>query len=129
MDAARGEAIAEDVLSAVKGTDFDLGTNLDALAKLPIEQRCTVAQHVRNGQLLFAKIAISQPVGPAGDLVQKQTTALMSAWNKACPEAHAQFLEQIGRPSFDNARAGRAVELGLTSSANDTQSLTAGDAP
>jgi ParB family transcriptional regulator, chromosome partitioning protein len=104
MDAARGEAIAEDVLSMVKGTDFDLGNNLDALAKLPIEQQRTVAQLVRNGQLLFAKIAISQPVGPADDLVQKQTTALMSAWNKACPEARDRFLARIDRSAFDNTR-------------------------
>jgi ParB family transcriptional regulator, chromosome partitioning protein len=104
MDAARGEAIAEDVLSMVKGTDFDLGNNLDALAKLPIEQQRTVAQLVRNGQLLFAKIAISQPVGPADDLVQKQTTALMSAWNKACPEARDRFLARIDRSAFDHTR-------------------------
>jgi hypothetical protein len=104
MDVARGEAIAEDVLSMVKGTDFDLGNNLDALAKLPIEQQRTVAQLVRNGQLLFAKIAISQPVGPADDLVQKQTTALMSAWNKACPEARDRFLARIDRSAFDHTR-------------------------
>jgi uncharacterized ParB-like nuclease family protein len=102
MDAARGEAIAEDVLSVVKGTDFDLGNNLDALAKLPIEQQRTVAQHVRNGQLLFAKIALSHPVGPADDLVQKQTAALMSAWNKACPEARDRFLAKIDRSAYDN---------------------------
>ena len=104
MDAARGEAIAEDVLSVVKGTDFDLGNNLDALAKLPIEQQRTVAQLVRNGQLLFAKIAISHSVGPADDLVQKQTTALMSAWNKACPEARDRFLARIDRSAFDHTR-------------------------
>jgi ParB family transcriptional regulator, chromosome partitioning protein len=102
MDAARGEAIAEDVLSVVKGTDFDLGNNLDALAKLPIEQQRTVAQHVRNGQLLFAKITLSHPVGPADDLVQKQTAALMSAWNKACPEARDRFLAKIDRSAYDN---------------------------
>jgi ParB family chromosome partitioning protein len=103
-DVTRGERIAEDVLKVVQGTNFDLGNNLDALAKLPVEQQRTVAQFVHNGDLLSAKVAISPPVGPASDLVQKQTAALMSAWNKACPEARDRFLARIDRSAFDNIR-------------------------
>jgi uncharacterized ParB-like nuclease family protein len=101
-DATRGQRIAEDVLKDVQGTDFDLGNNLDALARLPVEQQRTVAQFVRNGDLISAKVAISPPAGPADDLVRKQTTALMSAWNKACPEARDRFLAKIDRSEYDN---------------------------
>jgi hypothetical protein len=111
LDATRGENIAEDVLEAVKGTDFDLGTNLDALAKLPVEQQQAVAEHVRNGDLLSAKIAISPPADqtgngiPANDAksIDKQIAALLTAWSKACPEARAGFLKQIDRSAFESA--------------------------
>jgi uncharacterized ParB-like nuclease family protein len=115
LDAARGENIAEDVLEAVKGTDFDLGINLDALAKLPVEQQQAVAAHVRNGDLISAKIAISPPADQIGDgaladdarSIHKQIAALMAAWNKACPEARDGFLEQIDQSAFDNTCPGR----------------------
>src|SRR4051794_25205539 len=91
LDAARGENIAEDVLEAIMGTAFDRGTNLDALAKLPVEQQQAVAEHVRNGDLVSAKAAISPPADqtgngtPANDAksIDKQKTALMAAWSKA----------------------------------------------
>jgi hypothetical protein len=120
LDAARGEKIAEDVLEAIKGTAFDLGTNLDALAKLPVEQQQAVAKHVRNGDLVSAKVAISPPADqtgngiPANDAksIHKQINALLVAWNKACPEARNGFLEQIDRSAFDNTcpdRPGQAT--------------------
>jgi uncharacterized ParB-like nuclease family protein len=109
LDAARGEKIAEDVLEAVQGTDFDRGINLDALAKLPVEQQQAVAAHVRNGNLDSAKAAISPPVDqigvgtPSNDAksVHQQINVLMAAWNKACAEARDGFLEQIDRSTFD----------------------------
>jgi ParB-like chromosome segregation protein Spo0J len=120
LDATRGEAIDEDVLKAVKGTDFDLGNTLDALAKLPVEQQQAVAAHVRNGDLVSAKAVISPPkVSPPADQagdgtpandaknIHKQIDALMVAWNKACPEARNGFLEQIDRPPFDNICMGQ----------------------
>jgi uncharacterized ParB-like nuclease family protein len=137
LDAARGEAIDEDVLKAVKGTDFDLGNNLDALAKLPVEQQQAVAEYVRNGDLISAKVLITPPTDqtgngiPANDAnsIVKQIAALMAAWNKACLQARNGFLEQIDQSAFDNTRAGRTVELGLTSSADGTHPLTAEAAP
>jgi ParB family transcriptional regulator, chromosome partitioning protein len=51
-DVTRGERIAEDVLKVVQGTDFDLGNNLDALAKLPVEQQRKVAEFVHNKDLI-----------------------------------------------------------------------------
>ena len=39
--------------------------------------------------------------------VDKQVSALMSAWNRAGPEAREKFLEQIDRPLFDKTTAGR----------------------
>jgi ParB-like chromosome segregation protein Spo0J len=120
LDATRGEAIDEDVLKAVKGTDFDLGNNLDALAKLPVEQQQAVAAHVRNGDLVSAKAVISPPkVSPPADQagdgtpandaknIHKQIAALMAAWNKACPEARDGFLEQIDQSAFDDIGPGR----------------------
>jgi hypothetical protein len=111
LDATRGEKIVEDVLETIMGTAFDRGTNLDALAKLPVEQQQAVAEHVRNGDLLSAKIAISPPADqtgngiPANDAksIDKQIAALLTAWSKACPEARAGFLKQIDRSAFESA--------------------------
>src|SRR3954447_456757 len=119
LDAARGENIAEDVLEAIMGTAFDLGTNLDALAKLPVEQQQGVAEHVRNGDLVSAKVAISPPADqtgngiPASDAksIHKQITALTAAWNKACPEARNGFLEQIDRSAFDKSCSDRNGQI------------------
>ena len=119
LDATRGENIAEDVLEAVKGTDFDLGTNLDALAKLPVEQQQAVAEHVRNGDLLSAKIAISPPADqtgngiPASDAksIDKQMAALKTAWSKACSEARNGFLKQIDRSAFDKTCSDRNGQI------------------
>ena len=119
LDATRGENIAEDVLEAVKGTDFDLGTNLDALAKLPVEQQQAVAEHVRNGNLISAKIAISPPADqtgngiPANDAksIDKQMAALTTAWSKACPEARNGFLKQIDRSAFDKTCSDRNGQI------------------
>jgi hypothetical protein len=111
----------------VQGTDFDLGNNLDALAKLPVEQQRQVAEFVRNKDLLSAKVAISPPVGPASDLVPKQTAALMAAWNKACPEARNRFLARIDRSAFDNTRPCHPDRPRLTSPAE--ADAANGDAP
>jgi ParB-like chromosome segregation protein Spo0J len=109
-DVTRGERIAEDVLKVVQGTDFDLGSNLDALAKLPVEQQRKVAEFVRNKDLLSAKVAIT-PVRQAVDIVQEQVAALMSAWNRACPEARDEFLDQIHQSASDCTGLGRAGRI------------------
>lgn len=42
------------------------------------------------------------------DAVERQLAGLMSAWNRAGPEARAQFLEKIDTPVFDRTRAAAA---------------------
>lgn len=39
------------------------------------------------------------------EVISKQVTALMRAWNKAGPEARKQFLDKIDTPVFDNTKA------------------------
>jgi uncharacterized ParB-like nuclease family protein len=119
LDATRGEKIVEDVLETIMGTAFDRGTNLDALAKLPVEQQQAVAEHVRNGNLISAKVLISPPAGqtgngiPANDAnsIVKQIAALMAAWNKACLQARNGFLEQIDRSAFDKTCSDRNGQI------------------
>jgi uncharacterized ParB-like nuclease family protein len=126
LDAARGENIAEGVLEVIMGTDFDFGTNLDALAKLHVEQQQAVAEYVRNGDLISAKVLISPPADqtgngtPANDAksIDKQMAALKTAWSKACPEARDGFLKQIDWPAFDNIGPGRTGQTSADLSIN-----------
>ena len=74
MEAARGAAIGDDVLAAVKGTCLDKGVELDALARMTADQQRDLAalerstQEARWIELAAAKNKLAQlgPVSPKG---------------------------------------------------------------
>ena len=54
-DVARGKALGQDTLAKVVGTSLDKGTELDALAKLPVAERELVVARAAAGELVSAK--------------------------------------------------------------------------
>lgn len=102
-DLARGKKIDADVLAEVAGTALDKGVVLDELARTaPADQHDKLAE-------IAARYKSKLPLAadPLNDLeaTEKQLAALMSAWNRAGPEAREKFLETIDGPVFDRGRA------------------------
>jgi hypothetical protein len=102
-DAARGEVLGE-ALKDIAGTSLDKGVELDALAKLPADQRGDIVARAKSGESISAramqgikapKIA-ADPLNDA-EAAEKQVAALMTAWNNAGADARAEFLERIGQ--------------------------------
>lgn len=87
------------VLEEVKGTCLDKAGQLDALAKMPAAQQRELAARAKSGEKVSARDVLS-----AQQVVDKQVKSLVSAWNKAGPEAREQFREFIDRPVMDKAR-------------------------
>lgn len=100
-DAARGEALGED-LEAISGTSLDKGVELDALAKLPEAERKQLVQRAAGGEVVSAR-QVKLADEPLNDFEskEKQVASLMSAWNKAGPEAREEFLGRIDQPLMD----------------------------
>lgn len=103
QDVARGEALGE-ALKDIAGTSLDKGVELDALAKLPADQRGDIVARAKSGESISAramqgikapKIA-ADPLNDA-EAAEKQVAALMTAWNNAGADARAEFLERIGQ--------------------------------
>lgn len=99
---ARGKKIEADVLAEVAGTPLDKGVVLDELARTaPADQHDKLAE-------IAARYKSKLPLAadPLNDLeaTEKQLAALMSAWNRAGPEAREKFLETIDGPVFDRGR-------------------------
>jgi ParB-like chromosome segregation protein Spo0J len=100
---ARGEKITPDVLAEVTGTALDKGVVLDELARTaPADQADKLAE-------IAARYKAKQPLAadPLNDLeaTEKQLAALMSAWNRAGPEAREKFLATVDGPVFDRGRS------------------------
>lgn len=97
---ARAEAIGPDI-KLVAGTSLDKGVELDALAKMPAEQRAPLIARAAAGEAVTARA----PLGDF-DVIEKQVDAVMAAWNKACPEARDRVRDLIDAPVFDRTRSG-----------------------
>lgn len=101
VDLQRGKNITPDVLAEVAGTPLDKGVVLDELARTaPADQHDKLAE-------IAARYKSKLPLAadPLNDLeaTEKQLAALMSAWNRAGPEAREKFLGTIDGPVFDRA--------------------------
>jgi ParB family chromosome partitioning protein len=102
LHAERGEKVALDVLERVAGTHLDTGAYLDQLKKLPPED-----QRARVDRALSAKPAkiADEPLNDF-EARERQVAALMAAWNKASPEARADFLARIDQPPVMDRKFG-----------------------
>jgi ParB-like chromosome segregation protein Spo0J len=103
VDLQRGKKITPEVRAEVTGTALDKGVVLDELARTaPADQSAKLAE-------IAARYKAKTPLAadPLNDLeaTEKQLSALMSAWNRAGPEAREKFLATVDGPVFDRGRS------------------------
>lgn len=100
---ARAEAISAEAMSLVKGSRLDKGIYLDELKSLSHEQQVSkVRSDLAAPPALRPRSA--EPVSNV-DMLELQVAALMAAWNKASPEARAQFVARVDIWSMDQRAA------------------------
>lgn len=106
---ARADALGDDIREVV-GTSLDKGVELEALAKMSPAERAPLIEAAKAGNVVSAR-PVKIAADPRNDLeaVEAQVAALMSAWNRAGPEAREQFMERIDTPVFERTRVGRAA--------------------
>lgn len=109
-DAERGARISDRVLSMLKGTHLDTGKYLDALKTVDqSEQESKVKDDLSKER--EKRKPVSPPAAPRNvfEIINQQHKALLSAWEKARPEAQERFLSDIGAtidtPVFDRGAA------------------------
>lgn len=101
-DLARGKNIAPDVLSEVAGTPLDKGVVLDELARTPQAEQHEKLSEIAARHMKTRSLA-PDPLNDA-EATEKQLAALMSAWNRAGPEARERFMETVDTRVFDRGR-------------------------
>lgn len=99
---ARADALGTDI-RLIAGTSLDKGVEMDALARLPEENRRPLIDAAVRGEKVSAREIVD--VVDAYDVIANQADAIVRAWNRACPEARALAMEQIEGPVFDNTAA------------------------
>ncbi|WP_336800346.1 ParB/RepB/Spo0J family partition protein [Kaistia sp. MMO-174] len=111
-DAERGEKVIDEALDLIRGTALDTGTYLDKIKKLsPNDQVAAVNRDLllarRNERAAKSNAALKLADTPLNDFEakEKQVAALMSAWNRASPEAREEFMGRIDAPLMDRRYA------------------------
>lgn len=115
QDAERGEKVYEGAFSLIKNTPLDTGTFLDKLKKLTPSEQMVVAKrelaYLKQQQRESAKKGIARRVRvveePLSDeeAIDKQFAAIVSAWDRAGPEARQRFKDYLDVPVFDRSAA------------------------
>ena len=100
-DAERGTKVSPAALAMVRGTKLDTGTYLDTLKAVPAEKQTAKVKADLAPKPKAPRIAEEPESDEAA--VERQVAALMSAWNKAGPEARDEFMQRIG--AFSEAAA------------------------
>jgi ParB family chromosome partitioning protein len=108
LNAERGEKVIDEALDLIRGTELDTGTYLDKIKKLsPNDQVTAVNRDLllarRNERAAKSNAALKLADTPLNDFEakEKQVAALMSAWNRASPEAREEFMGRIDTPTMD----------------------------
>lgn len=111
-DIERGEKVIDEALDLIRGTPLDTGTYLDKIKKLsPNDQVTAVNRDLllarRNERAAKSNAALKLADTPLNDFEakEKQVAALMSAWNRASPEAREEFMGRIDAPLMDRRYA------------------------
>jgi hypothetical protein len=91
---SRAERIDGSVLHDIHGTSLDKGVELDALARLPIDEQRALATRAMAGEKVSAR-KLPPPFDHSQDLraIDKQVRRVAAAWDAACPEARRIFIE------------------------------------
>lgn len=99
---ARAEALGDDIQQVV-GTSLDKGVELDALAKMPEQERHDIIERAKAGEVVSARKPVPPPpheLNPV-EVSNKYRSALMNAWNRAPAEDREWFLAEIDKPVMD----------------------------
>jgi ParB family transcriptional regulator, chromosome partitioning protein len=91
-DAERGNKVSPAALAMVRGTKLDTGVYLDTLKSIPVEKQTDAVRRDLANPKPF-RVADEPDTDEAA--VERQIAALMAAWNRAGPDARAEFLERI----------------------------------
>jgi len=97
-DAERGAKISERALSMLKGTKLDTGTYLDKLKEVDADDQIKVVRDDLEAARKPKPVKLADVPLNDFEAKEKQVAALMSAWNKASPEARDEFLTRIDNP-------------------------------
>jgi len=101
LHAERGEKVIDEVMDMIRGTKLDTGSYLDKIKRLPPNEQVAAATrdlaHMRSQDRAKRK-PVSPPDAPKNDIeiINQQHKALLSAWERARPEARERFLTDIG---------------------------------
>lgn len=91
-NAERGEKIDRKALELVKSTKLDNGAYLDKLKAMPAPEQI---KRVRSD------LAATKAVKSDHEVILAQANAIVSAWNRACPEARELAMAEIDAPLMD----------------------------
>lgn len=91
-DAERGNKVSPAALAMVRGTKLDTGVYLDTLKSIPVEKQ---TEAVRRDLAAPKPFRVADEPDTDEAAVERQIAALMAAWNRAGPDARAEFLERI----------------------------------
>lgn len=92
-DAERGEKVIPEVMEMIRGTKLDTGTYLDKIKNLPPNEQVAAAR--RDLAQLRSQERPKRRPESKEDVCRRQYDALVSAWNKAGPEARSMFISEI----------------------------------
>lgn len=93
-DISRAEALGEETLKDVQGTSLDKGVELDALSKLPQEERQEIVNDAKAGKPVSARSSVKVE-GPNKDEMQGFNN-LLRAWANASEDSRQAFMQRIG---------------------------------
>jgi hypothetical protein len=99
LNAERGNRISDRALETLRGTTLDKGVYLDKLKSVPEQEQ--LARVKADLQDVAKQIKRAEPPISPDEVIKRQVDALMSAWNRASPEARRDFMERIDTPVFD----------------------------
>src|SRR5271170_6909734 len=98
-DATRAKKVA--VLPDIAGTSLDNGTELDALAKLPVEKQRSLAEAAKRGEQVSAigacDLEAAMTSDGAGKEVAQAPTLDPRAWSMATAQEREAFVKAVGR--------------------------------
>jgi len=100
QDAARGKALGDDLLN-VAGTSLDKGVELDALAKLPPDERKPLIDAAARGEQVSARAAVAaktepEPAPPPKAAPLSDVDRVVRDYLKLSASERDEFLRKIG---------------------------------
>jgi hypothetical protein len=134
--AARGQSIKPETLERIAGTSLDKGVELDALAKIPADQRDELIEKAVKGEIVSARPLLKNEPTMAPDLGPPQTPSkcasddednqlrnLEAAWNAASDGVRVAFGFEVlglGARAYSLPKKGKRPDTTLTHQHNDS---------